>query len=235
MGYNDLTGGVFPGLFSKDSLHVRGYYCFEGVDCSGKSSLAALTAESLRTFLFDREVVLREIPSHETALGAVIRSSLKDSRTTPNVEPLFAAERAATQEEDFCALMRGNYVIQGRTALSQYCYSDRPIEYLYGLNQALFLLPAIIFYVDVSAETVLERLQLKRASKLTDLEESRILTEKNRLEHLLKKYTMLLDMYQRRSDNAKVVVLDGSKTLEELAAECIKEILADAKGSKWRV
>jgi dTMP kinase len=135
----------------------------EGVDGSGKSTIAAALADRLRA-RGDEVVVVREPGG--TALGEVVRGLLLDSGS---VEPwaevmLFAAQRAQLAGEVIRpALERGAWVISDRSYYSSITYQGRArglgIETVRGINETGLdgTIPDHVIVIDVDPAVGLDR------------------------------------------------------------------------------
>jgi dTMP kinase len=142
---------------------VSRYLALEGVDGSGKSTIAAALAERLGAG-GDEVVVVREPGG--TALGEVVRGLLLDSET---VEPwaevmLFAAQRAQLASEVVRpALARGAWVISDRSYYSSIAYQGRARglgeETVRRINETALggTVPDRVFVIDLDPRLGLDR------------------------------------------------------------------------------
>ncbi|MGF1665679.1 MAG: dTMP kinase [Acidimicrobiia bacterium] len=139
------------------------YVGLEGVDGSGKTSVAAAMATTLSAQ--DFEVVLVREPGG-TGLGEEIRRLLLHSDDmVPWAEAaLFAAQRAQLAAEVIApALARGAWVISDRTYYSSLAYQGAArglgIEPVRSLNETVLggVLPDLVAVIDVDAEVGLRR------------------------------------------------------------------------------
>lgn len=159
---------------------------FEGVHCSGKSTIARLLAAALR----DRgipDVVEVSEPTRERFFGSRIRElATLGERLGPAEEwALFHADRAELHREIVGpALARGAVVVQDRTYLSSVVYQgargvDRGL--IVRESRAVAHEPDLLFFADVPPEVALRRYRergllsfsfVDSASKLTEAREA---------------------------------------------------------------
>ena len=189
------------------------FVTFEGIDGSGKTTQVALLQETLAAQ--GREVVATREPGG-TALGEGIRELvLHGVDMTPWAEAcLYAAARAElVQEVIVPALDRGAVVISDRYVDSSLAYQgtarwlglDRVLEL--NLNAVSGLLPERTFLIAIDAVTAAERVA---TSKLDRIEREGL----GFMRRVEEAYRELAAIFAQR-----IVVLDGAKPPEELAAE----------------
>jgi len=184
----------------------------EGIDGSGKTSLAISLEKSLKEKNID--VILTKEPG-STELGSKIREILHSTefKTCPKAEYLlFASDRAQNFEKVIKpALKENKVIISDRSGYSSLAYQG------YGRNISTEMIKNInswatdnipydlIFYIKIDIQTAIERF-LKRGHKLTSFEiENQKFWEKvsTGFEEIFK-------------DMNNVVILDGKKSIEEL-------------------
>ncbi len=192
---------------------------FEGIDGSGKSTQASLLAESLR---------LRGLTVHflrepgGTAVGERIREVLLDrshSEMTPFAELfLYLAARAQiTGEIILPALDRGEVVVMDRYLDSSVAYQGAArglgVDLVMGLNSvaAYGLVPDRTYLVDCDPKTALSR---------TSATPDRLESEGKAFMSKVREGFLSIS----RSEPARVMVLDGSLPIGDLA----ERILSDA-------
>lgn len=189
----------------------------EGIDGSGKSSLAKNMHQKLKSY----NCILTKEPGG-TPLGEKIRSILldKDAQMCAKAEfLLFAASRAEHFNKLVIpALHRGSIVISDRMADSSVVYQG----YARGLDIQIIntvntwamndVTPHLTFYLKLSVEKAVERIK-KRNIELTSFEQEEAFIHKTLegFEELFKK-----------RDN--VVILDATKSPEVLADQAVQEI-----------
>lgn len=194
---------------------------FEGIECSGKSTIAHAIVKTLREQ--DYSVVLTHEPGN-TALGKRIRTILMDLPVPlcPKAEYLlYAADRAQHFHEVVLpALASKSIVISDRMADSSVAYQG------YGKKLDLTLLntvnawameqrqPDITVYIRVTPEISLERLQRNRTEMLA--------FEKTQIEHL----GTLAHAYDTiMAQKPHAIIIDGSQPLEAAIEETTKKLL----------
>lgn len=140
------------------------FITFEGLDASGKSTQAELTAERFRES-GENVIVIREPGG--TELGEKVRSILLDVNST--IEPaaevfLFSAARAQLVREVIRpALTRGEIVICDRYVDSTTSYQgygrDISLESIHAVNRLAIedVIPDLTFFIDISIDEIERR------------------------------------------------------------------------------
>ena len=197
------------------------FVTFEGVDGSGKSTQAALAAASLAEG--GREVVATREPGG-TPLGEQVRELLLDGpEMTPWAEAsLFAAARAELAERVIRpALARGAIVVSDRYLDSSLAYQGVArglgIERVLELNAAVSdLLPDRTFVLLVDEATAAARLG----------------RQPDRIEREGADFRAAVDAGFRAVAERfpeRIVVLDGARPQDELAAQVREELAASVR------
>lgn len=193
----------------------------EGIDGSGKSSLAQALKKSLETQ--NHKILLTKEPG-DTPLGRHLRVLLHEEKkhVCDLAEYLlFAADRAQHfQDIVIPALDQGTIVISDRLDDSSVAYQG----YGRGLDVAMIqqvnkwathnIKPDLIFYLKLDFSTALERIML-RGGKLTSFE-----TEE---ELFWKRVSNGFDEIFKNREN--VITLDASKSIEALCNQATTETL----------
>lgn len=196
------------------ALAIVGHYiALEGVDGSGKSTVAAALARRLEAD--GHQVVVVREPGG-TAVGETVRRLLLDSETLDEWAEafLFAAQRAELAREVIRpALKSGAWVISDRTYYSSIAYQGRARglgeERIREINEMGLrgVIPDSVFVLDVEPSEGLRRQH----------REDRIGRESETFQHEVREaYRRLAD-----EDPARVRILDGSQTVEQLVDEMI--------------
>ena len=143
------------------------FIVFEGLDGSGKGTQITLLADFLKEK--KRNVVLTKEPTQSSPQGSVIRKVLANqTKIIPEkLQDLFCQDREWHLKNIIIpALKRGDIVISDRYFFSTIAYGIAD-----GLNQEVllqknksFLLPDIVFYLDVKPAVCFERIK-KRGNK----------------------------------------------------------------------
>jgi dTMP kinase len=197
------------------------FVTFEGVDGSGKSTQAALAGASLAKG--GREVVATREPGG-TALGEHVRELLLDGpEMTPWAEAsLFAAARAELAERVIRpALARGAIVISDRYLDSSLAYQGVArglgIERVVELNAAVAdLLPDRTFVLLVDEATAAARLGRKPDRIEREGADFRAAVDAG--------FRAVAERFPER-----IVVLDGARPRDELAAQVREELAASVR------
>ena len=188
------------------------FIVFEGIDGAGLTTQTVLLEKYLKMKKY--EVILTKEPTNNL-IGGLIRAALRKEWSTSNrtLQLLFSADRAHHLEKEIIpALENGKIVISDRYFISTIAYGmvELEKEWLKALNSQ-FLLPDIIFIIDVPAEVAIERI---RASRL-GLE---LFEEKEKLNKIRNNFLELSKEY----DNCFVV--DGNRNIEEIHLKIVKVV-----------
>jgi dTMP kinase len=135
----------------------------EGIDGSGKTTIAKFLAEELRRRGYD-VVVFKEPTNSE--YGRKIRQILKNRCVNPEEElELFIRDREFDVRENILpALKEGKIVVMDRYYYSTVAYQGAlgiDVDYIMKLNEK-FPKPDLVIILDVSPETALKRIRAKR-------------------------------------------------------------------------
>jgi len=192
------------------------FIAFEGIDGSGKSTQIQM--------LTDR-IMKQGIRCYQTCepsggpIGSLTRQILTGRIKTDNrvIAAMFAADRldhllnevdgiVAKVEDGIC-------VVTDRYYFSSYAYHsvDVPMDWVIKTNEesAKILRPDGTVFIDIDADTAMERITKNRFH--TELFE-----KKSRLEKVRNNYLKAFDLLK---DEENVVMVDGTKTPEEIAEE----------------
>lgn len=214
----DFKRNSYPGL----------YIVFEGVNAAGKSTQLADLKEYFEKI--GKEVVVATEPNDELIIGKLIREILLGKRDIPSsaFQYLMTADRIVNHETIIIpALKQGKIVLSSRSFWSALVYGVmdrggidymRPDADLVLVTQGVlsmyhqFLLPNFSFFLDVSIETVLARMQ--EMGKERDIYE-----RKEKLTHLINGYRWVAKEFKD-----EITVLDGEKPRAEITKEIIERI-----------
>lgn len=193
-----------------------GFVVIEGLDGSGQSTQAAL----LRDFFSEKglQVVLTKEPTIRSRAGKKIRQILdKKIKTTPKkLQELFIQDRKEHLENIIIpALEKGKMVISDRYFFSTFAYGAADglsLEQLIKMNSN-FLLPDLTFFLKVSPEVCLKRIQ-KRGEPNTLFE------KREKLARVWKVYKIL----PRKIKNVRLI--EGERPIEEVFSQIKKIVLS---------
>jgi len=188
------------------------FIVFEGIDGAGLTTQANLLENYLKSKGYD--VILTKEPTNNL-IGGLIRAALKKEWITSNktLQLLFSADRAHHLEREIIpALEKGKIVISDRYFLSTIAYGMIEVEkdWLKALNSK-FLIPDIIFILDLPVEIALERIGKNRFG-------FELFEEKGKLEKIRRNFIELSKEYNN------CFIIDASKSIEEVH-ENIKKIV----------
>lgn len=142
---------------------LAGFVTLEGIDGSGKTTVARRVADALRAR--GAQVFLTSEPT-QSWLGDAIRRAYHDD-VGPLAEAfLFLADRAAHQEEIRRHLAAGEIVLCDRYADSTYAYQgarlqgivDGPVEFLRGISEPWLRVPDLTILLRLPAADGLARI-----------------------------------------------------------------------------
>lgn len=183
---------------------------FEGIDGAGLTTQSHMLEKYLKEKKY--EVVLTKEPTNNL-IGGIIRAALKKEWLTSNrtLQLLFSADRAHHLEKEIIpALEDGKIVISDRYFISTIAYGMIELEkdWLKALNSK-FLLPDIIFIIDVPVEVSIERIKASRFG-------FELFEEKKKLEKIRNNFLELSKEYKN------CFVINGNRSIEEVHKEIVK-------------
>lgn len=197
------------------------FIAFEGIDGSGKSTQIQLLAEKIK------EKGIRCYQTCEPSsgpIGSLTRQILTGRIKTDNrvIAAMFAADRLdhlLNEVDGIVAKVEdGIAVITDRYYFSSYAYHsvDVPMDWVIKTNEesAKILRPDVTVFIDIDADTAMERITKNRFH--TELFE-----KKSRLEKVRNNY---LKSFELLKDEEKVVIVDGTKSVEKIAEEIWKRV-----------
>ena len=199
--------------------HLGKLIVLEGLDGSGQSTQAYLLKDFLEK-LGHKAYVTKEPTS--SLIGGLIRGQLSGEWKSKQecLQLLFAADRAHHLEKQIIPLLeKGVYVICDRYFFSTIAYGATEIkdwDWLVKLNDK-FLLPDIVFFLKVSPEECIRRIQESRF-------EIALFEKENILKEVLKNFLKLVKEFEN------VYTIDGEKSIEEVA-----ENIHQAIRSKFKI
>ena len=192
------------------------FIAFEGIDGSGKSTQIQLLSEKIK------EKGVRCYQTCEPSggpIGSLTRQILTGRIKTDHrvIAAMFAADRLdhLLNEVDGIAskIENGIAVITDRYYFSSYAYHsvDVPMDWVIKTNEesAKILRPDINIFIDIDADTAMERITRNRFH--TELFE-----KKSRLEKVRANYLKAFDFLGGKEN---ILIVDGTKSVEEIAEE----------------
>lgn len=198
------------------------FITFEGGEGTGKTTLIEVVKESLIEKGYD-VILTREPGGSGSEFAESIRRLVLDPKYN-NVNPytealLYAASRAQHLDEVITpALKKKQIVLCDRYIDSSFAYQaiarDLGLDFVKGINQyALDKLPNLTFYIDLDPKIGLSRIKGRLKNDRLDQEKLSF------HEKVRKGYLEIAELYKER-----VIVIDGRKTIAEIALEMIGEI-----------
>ena len=197
------------------------FIAFEGIDGSGKSTQIQLLNEKIK------EKGIRCYQTCEPSsgpIGSLTRQILTGRIKTDNrvIAAMFAADRLDHLLNDVDGIAtkveEGIAEITDRYYFSSYAYHsvDVPMDWVIKTNEesAKVLRPDINIFIDIDADTAMERITKNRFH--TELFE-----KKSRLEKVRENYLKAFDML---GGEENILIVDGTKTPEEIAEEIWKQV-----------
>lgn len=192
------------------------FIAFEGIDGSGKSTQIQMLMNRIQ------EEGIRCYQTCEPSsgpIGSLTRQILTGRIKTDNrvIAAMFAADRLdhLLNEVDgiVAKIEEGITVITDRYYFSSYAYHsvDVPMEWVIKTNEesAKVLRPDVTVFIDIDADTAMERITKNRFH--TELFE-----KKSRLKKVRNNYLKAFDLLK---EEEKIVIVDGAKSVEEIAEE----------------
>ena len=189
------------------------FIVFEGLDGSGQTTQSYLLRDFLESKGF--QVVLTKEPTLESESGKKIKRILQEEiKVSPlKLQELFTQDRKHHLKNLILpSLKKGKIVICDRYLFSSYAYGsiNLDLDYLKKLNKD-FILPDIVFFLDVSPEVCIDRIR-KRSVNIELFEKIEILKKVYKNYHKIFK------------DFKNVYIIEGGKSIEEVFTQ-IKEII----------
>jgi dTMP kinase len=197
------------------------FIAFEGIDGSGKSTQVKLLTEHL--IAAGHKVYVTCEPS-EGPIGKMIRDIFthKMEADHKTIAGLFVADRLDhllnKRDGILKKLEEGYTVLTDRYYFSSYAYQSPYMDLNWVINanslSAELLRPDLNIYIDITAETSIERIKKGRTS--TELYETL-----DNLQNVRDKYFEVMELLR---DEEKVMVTDGNRSPELIAEEILKNI-----------
>lgn len=205
-------------IYKKGQEHImilKNFVVFEGIDGAGTSTQIKILSERKDA---DRFFLTAEPTSAET--GKFLRKMLKgdvkiDARTSAF---LFAADRNEHLygEGESLGIVKkaqsGKIVVSDRYLFSNLAYQSVTCgEELPKMLNSTFPLPEILFFFEIAPEISLKRVDSRGSREIYEQLDYLKQTEAN--------YEKVISGFERQNTGMKIVRLDASKSVEEVAAE----------------
>lgn len=189
------------------------FITFEGIDGSGKTTIAKLLYEKI-----GKNVVLTAEPT-KTWLGDAVNKALENKMDAITVALLFMADRNEHVKKIKKWIEEGKIVICDRYIDSTFAYQSihlemkNPEKWIYKVHEPFLFKPHLTFLLKIHPEKAMERINSRK----------RILYEKTKfLEEVQKKY---IEMAEKES---RFVIINAEKSREKILDECFN-ILKEKK------
>jgi len=190
------------------------FITFEGIDGSGKSTVAEVVVKELRRRGLD--VVLTIEPT-KTWLGDAVKRSYSEDVSPYSEAFLFLADRATHTNSIKKWIEDGKLVVSDRYCDSTYAYQaarlddiqSNSLEWLEELSKSIIIEPNLTILLDVKPEVGLERIK-PRAKKV----------HFENVEFLKK----VRENYLKLSKKKRFTIIDASKSFEEVVKDTLSVI-----------
>ena len=194
------------------------FIVFEGITGSGKRTHLELLAEKLKQK--GKDVVILTFPDYESEIARLTKKADLDPFTQ---SLLFAADRSRHQERIKKFKEEGKIILADRYCYSNFAYQSVkgiPLEWLIEIEKHT-VKPDFVFLIDVPVEISVKRVMQSSIEDFTKQEIiSRLEKEKESLEKIREVYVKLA----KTDKEAKWIVIDGSKEINEIQEEIWKVV-----------
>jgi dTMP kinase len=186
------------------------YIVFEGVDGSGKTTLAKMLYDRLP----DPKVFTKEPGSPHSDFCMGIRSMILDGAAQDISKHTYAYLFAADREEHMRrvvvpSLKEGKWVVSDRSVVSDWAYRPYHGNHVRRRHTRLFnKLNPVVFYVKVLVDTAVERMTARGA--LNEFEKAHVIDKIEDLQHAYERVA-----FEKLADNIHVGIVDNNKSLED--------------------
>jgi dTMP kinase len=199
--------------------NLKNFYCIEGIDGSGKTSLAKSLNEKLNNLNIKSEYTFEPTNSE---IGNLIRRYLKKEIKLSNesLVYLFAADRHnhLYGKNGLVKKCKNTKVISDRYLFSSIAYQslDNNFDFVLNINENFFL-PEKLFYINIDPEDALERINERSDDK-------EIFDDLLKLNSIKNNYWYCLNYFKYKYQ-FELIELDGNKSIEDLTKECLGYII----------
>jgi len=139
------------------------FIVFEGIDGTGKSTVARLVAERLKED--GKDCILTMEPS-DSWIGDAVRRANENGTDDLAEALLFMADRAEHTKQIENMVSEGKWVVCDRYYASTLAYQtatlgnrlEEPMQWLWNINQKIIRIPDVTYYFVLEVEQALERM-----------------------------------------------------------------------------
>jgi len=201
---------------------VKGVFIVvDGLDGSGKSEMVKL----LHNYLFSKSKRYRILTTREPTSGkygkearSILANEIDPKINSQKMLELFIKDREDHLRNTILPFLNKSNDHEANIVISdRYYYSTIAFQATQGLDMNMlieinkeFLKPEVAFILDIKPEVALERIKTRKKEKFEQIEFMNKLREK------------FLELPKFLKDN--IVIIDGSKTLEEVFEEIKKKV-----------
>jgi len=196
------------------------FIVFDGIDGCGKTT----QVWKLVKYLFGLSKYVHVLVTREAYKDREIRKFLKQNESEEKAEKLaelFINDRKEHVEEIIKPMLEKNVVVIS----DRYKYSTIAFQAAQGIEvdrlikmHENMLIPDFVFILDTPVETAFKRMQEKIIQKEQKLAENKFEENSELLEKVRQNYLQMPKFFP----NEKIIIIDGSKTIEEIFEEVKK-------------
>jgi dTMP kinase len=194
---------------------MRQFFTFEGIDGSGKSTIINQVTKQLKN---QGHKIITTFEPTDSWLGKYVHHQIKTNADPYVTAFTFIADRIQHSKQIKEWIQDGNIVLCDRYAESTYAYQsvqlektmNNPIYWLQDLSKDRILVPDRTFYFRITPEKALSRIQHR--DDLIPFEKQSFLQQ-------------VYTNYENLCKGKRFLVLDATRSIDELTRLCIKDIL----------
>ena len=196
---------------------MKQFFTFEGIDGSGKSTLINQVAKVLKKQGHKIKITFEPTDSW---LGKYVHHQIKTNADPYVTSFTFIADRIQHSKQIKDWIQEGYIVLCDRYAESTYAYQSVQLEqtmnnsifWLQDLSKNQILVPDRTFYLRITPEQALSRIQHR--DELIPFEKQSFLQQ-------------VYTNYENLCKGKRFLVLDATKSIEELTMYCVNDILEE--------
>lgn len=195
------------------NLYKGKFIVFEGLDGSGQSTQTKLLAEFLKEK--GHKVLTTKEPTLDSVAGKKIRQILdeKTKEDPAKLQKLFAQDRKVHLNGLILPeLKKGKIVISDRYCFSSFAFGSIavPLNFLLKINDK-FLMPDIIFFLDVKPVICLARMGKRNKDKT-------LFEEKNKMKKVYQNFKKILKNFKNS------IIINGERNISQVHQEIKKYV-----------